>query len=153
VLRTALAEAALAEHGNDGARLEVEITEYALVQHYVAARAALTRLREIGVRIAVDDFGTGAASLSNLRGFQFDRIKIDQSFIAGMTESTQGGAIVRAILQLASSLQIAATAEGVETRAQVDLLANNGCDEAQGYFFGPPTPANEIVRLLMVQTR
>jgi diguanylate cyclase (GGDEF)-like protein len=146
-------EAGLGGSGNDGARLELEITEYALVQHYAAAQVALTRLRAIGVRIAMDDFGTGFASLSHLRSFQFDRIKIDQSFIAGMTESTEGDAIVRAILQLASSLHIAATAEGVETQAQLDLLADNGCGEAQGYFFSPPGPADEIARLLVGQTQ
>ena len=83
-------EAALAASGQTGARLELEITEYALVHHYSAAQEKLKRLRALGVRISMDDFGTGYASLSHLRSFQFDRIKIDQSFIAGMTESAEG---------------------------------------------------------------
>ena len=142
-------EAALVESGQTGARLELEISEYAVVQHYAAAHVPLARLRALGVRISMDDFGTGYASLGHLRGFQFDRIKIDQSFIAGMMESKAGAAIVRAILQLASSLNIAATAEGVETQAQLEHLAAYGCDEAQGYFFSPPRPAAEITRLLL----
>jgi EAL domain-containing protein (putative c-di-GMP-specific phosphodiesterase class I) len=141
-------EAALAASGLTGARLELEITEFALVQHYAVAQAALKRLRAVGVRISMDDFGTGYASLSHLRSFQFDRIKIDHSFIAGMTESSAGNAIVRAILQLAASLDIATTAEGIETKAQLEQLAANGCDEAQGYLFSPPLPAEEVSRLL-----
>ena len=142
-------EMALAEFGLAGERLELEITEYALVHHYVATQAALKRLKALGVQISMDDFGTGYASLSHLRSFQFDRIKIDQSFIAGVTEiSAEGAAAVRAILQLAANLNIAVTAEGVETEAQLEQLAAGGCGEAQGYRFSPPRPASEVSRLL-----
>jgi diguanylate cyclase len=145
-------EAALSASGQTGARLELEITEYALVHHYAAAQEKLKRLRALGVRISMDDFGTGYASLSHLRSFRFDRIKIDQSFIAGMTESAEGGAIVKAILQLAFGLGIAATAEGVETEAQLEQLAAGGCVEAQGYLFSPPRPVGEVERMLLEWT-
>jgi diguanylate cyclase (GGDEF)-like protein len=141
-------EAALAETGQTGARLELEITENALLEHYTVAQQTLKRLGEIGVQIAMDDFGTGYSSLSHLRIFQFHRIKIDQSFIGGMTESPRGGAIVRGILQLATSLAIAITAEGVETQRQLDQLAADGCDEAQGYLFSAPQPADRVPGML-----
>ena len=143
-----MVEAALAASGQTGARLELEITEIALLRQHAAALATLKRLRALGVRITMDDFGTGYSSLSHLRSFPFDRIKIDQSFVGGMTESPEGGAIVRAILQLATDLNIATTAEGVETRAQFEQLAANGCHEAQGFLFSPPQPAGEVFRLL-----
>ena len=142
-------EAALAESGQTGERLELEITENALLDHYTAAQTALKRLKALGVRIAMDDFGTGFTSLSHLRSFPFDRIKIDQSFIGAITESAQGAAVVRAILGLAKSLGIATTAEGVETRAQFEELAMNGCDEAQGFLFSAPRSAEEINALLI----
>lgn len=141
-------EAALAETGQSGDRLELEITENALLQYYESSQAILKRLRGLGVRISMDDFGTGYASLSHLRSFPFDCIKVDQSFVAGMTESPQGGAIVHAILQLAASLGIATTAEGVETQAQFDQLAAYGCRDAQGFLFSAPQPASEVPRLL-----
>jgi EAL domain-containing protein (putative c-di-GMP-specific phosphodiesterase class I) len=100
------------------------------------------------VRIAMDDFGTGYASISHLRRFSFDRIKVDRSFIAGMTDSPQGNAIVRAILQLATTMNIATLAEGVETQAQLEQLAAMGCNEAQGFLFSPAQTANAVPRLL-----
>jgi diguanylate cyclase len=141
-------EAALAASGQTGARLELEITEIALLHQHAAALAALKRLRALGVLITMDNYGTGYASLSHLRSFPFDRIKIDQSFVGGMMESPESGAIVRAILRLASDLTMATTAEGVETRAQLEQLAAGGCGEAQGYLFSPPQPAGEVSRLL-----
>ena len=141
-------EAALAASGEAGDRLELEITESALLNRHGAARATLKRLGAMGVLVSMDNFGTGYASLSHIRNFPFDRIKIDQSLVGGMTESPEGGAIVRAILHLASSLNIATTAEGVETREQLERLASYGCDEAQGYLFSPPRPASEVPRLL-----
>ncbi len=140
---------ALAESGQTGERLELEITENALLDHYAAAQTALKRLKAIGVRIAMDDFGTGFTSLSHLRSFPFDRIKIDQSFIGAMTESPRGAAVVHAILGLARSLGIATAAEGVETWAQFEELAASGCDEAQGFLFSTPRPADEITELLI----
>ncbi len=141
-------EASLAASGQTGARLELEITEIALVERPASALAALKRLQACGVLITMDNYGTGYASLSHLRSFPFDRIKIDQSFVGGMTDSPESAVIVRTILRLATDLGIATTAEGVETRAQFELLAANGCTEAQGYLFSPPQPAGDVCRLL-----
>ena len=105
-----------------------------------------------GANCSMDNFGTGYASLSQLRSFPFDRIKIDQSFVEGMMDSQEGGAIVRAILQLAANLNIATTAEGVETPAQLERLADEGCDEAQGYLFSAPLPAGEVFRVLSARS-
>ena len=88
----------------------------------------------------MDDFGTGYSSLNYLRSFPFDKIKIDKSFINEVASSVEAGAIVRAIAGLGASLGIATTAEGVETRAQLDRLVAEGCTEVQGYFFSPPAP-------------
>ncbi len=142
-------EAALLESDQSGERLELEITENALLDYYAAAQKALKELKELGVRIAMDDFGTGFTSLSHLRDFPFDRIKIDRSFIREMTVSDQGAAVVRAVLGLAASLGIETAAEGVETRAQFEALAAYGCDEAQGFLFSAPRSANEITELLI----
>jgi diguanylate cyclase (GGDEF)-like protein len=141
-------KAALAASGQSGARLELEITENALMEQYAAGQTAMKQLRALGVRIAMDDFGTGYASISHLRRFSFDRIKVDRSFIAGMTDSPQGNAIVRAILQLATTMNIATLAEGVETQAQLEQLAAMGCNEAQGFLFSPAQTASAVPRLL-----
>jgi diguanylate cyclase (GGDEF)-like protein len=138
----------LAVSGQTGARLELEITEIALVRQDAAALATLKRLQAQGVLITMDNYGTGYASLSHLQSFPFNRIKIDQSFVGGLTDSPESAAIMRAILRLATDLGIATTAEGVETQAQFELLAANGCSEAQGYLFSPPQPAGEVCRLL-----
>jgi diguanylate cyclase (GGDEF)-like protein len=141
-------QAALTASGQNGERLELEVTEVALIQQHDSGHLALRRLREAGVRIAMDDFGTGYASLSHLRRFPFDRIKIDHSFIAGMTESPESAAIVRTILQLANTLGIATTAEGVETAEQLAMLGAGGCCEAMGFLLSPPRPAVEVSSIL-----
>jgi EAL domain-containing protein (putative c-di-GMP-specific phosphodiesterase class I) len=96
----------------------------------------------------MDDFGTGYSSLSYLRKFPFDKIKIDQSFIRDMAGRRDSLAIVRAIIAMGTSLGIATTAEGVETREQLEQLRMEDCTEAQGYFFDPPRPASEIKEML-----
>lgn len=96
----------------------------------------------------MDDFGTGYSSLSCLRSFPFDKIKIDQSFVRSMSESDESQSIVRAIIELAKSLAMTTTAEGVETEELVDMLRACGCTEAQGYFYGRPTPASEALAYL-----
>jgi diguanylate cyclase (GGDEF)-like protein len=141
-------EAALTASGQTGSRLDLEITENALLDHFAAGHSKLKRLRSAGIRISMDDFGTGYASLSHLRNFPFDRLKIDQSFVAGMTESPEGAAIVHTVIQLGANLGIATMAEGVETQAQFDQLIASGCREAQGFFFSPACPASEVSRLL-----
>jgi EAL domain-containing protein (putative c-di-GMP-specific phosphodiesterase class I) len=110
--------------------------------------ATLHQLRALGVKISMDDFGSGYSSLSYLRSFPFDKIKIDQSYISKMSEKEESIAIVRAVTGLGSSLGIATTAEGVETREQLERLRSEGCTEVQGFYFSVPRPANEIAGLL-----
>lgn len=129
-------------------RLELEITELVLMQDSAATLSMLHELKDLGVGVAMDDFGTGYSSLGYLRSFPFDRIKIDQSFIADISESKESLAILRAVVGLGSSLKIATTAEGVEAAKQLELLRSEGCTEVQGYFFSPPKPAAEVAQLL-----
>ena len=139
---------ALSASGLAANRLELEITETVLMQNDEAALAALHQLRELGCRISMDDFGTGYSSLSYLRSFPFDKIKIDRSFIQDLTKKESGIAIVHAIAALGTSLQLATTAEGVETMEQFAIVRAEGCTEVQGYFFSPPKPAKDIPELL-----
>jgi diguanylate cyclase (GGDEF)-like protein len=125
-------------------RLELEITESVLLQHNEANLAALAQLRALGVSIVLDDFGTGYSSLSYLRMFRFDKIKIDRSFVRELGNDAHCGAIVGAITGLGRSLDIATTAEGVETDEQLDLLRIAGCAQAQGFLFGRPAPLSEL---------
>jgi EAL domain-containing protein (putative c-di-GMP-specific phosphodiesterase class I) len=138
-------EDALASSGLTPERLELEITESTLLQNDQFTQMQLQQIRALGVRIAMDDFGTGYSSLSYLLSYPVDRIKIDRSFVAGLGEQPGCAAIVRAITALAKSLGMTTTAEGVETSRQLDLLAQLGCDEAQGFHFSVPRPANEIL--------
>ena len=128
----------LTECGFPPQRLEVEITEDALVADIEAARALLQSLRNLGVRIALDDFGTGYSSLRHLRELPFDTLKIDRSFVEAMTESDEALTIVKAIIQLAKSLGLSVTAEGIETEAQAVTLRALGCQRGQGFLFGRP---------------
>jgi diguanylate cyclase (GGDEF)-like protein len=137
---------ALAASGLLANRLELEITESILLDEDPNL-TTLHKLRELGVQIALDDFGTGYSSLSYLHTLPFNKIKIDQSFIKGLTTKHESRKIVRAIVTLARSLGIRTTAEGVETREQLDAVRFEGCDEIQGYLIGPPQPAGDILRL------
>jgi diguanylate cyclase (GGDEF)-like protein/PAS domain S-box-containing protein len=119
-------------------RLELEITETALVRDLNRALATLRRIKMLGVRIAMDDFGTGYSSLSNLRAFPFDKIKIDGSFIKSVNANDQGAAIVRSVLGLGRALKLVVLAEGVETIAEFDFLKNENCNEVQGFLLGCP---------------
>ena len=138
----ALAQSGLAPH-----RLELEITETILMQDAEAVGASIRRLRAQGVRIALDDFGTGYSSLSYLHRFSFDTVKIDRSFVAGMI-NPRTAAIVRAIVTLAVNLGARITAEGVETPEQRDFVRAEGCTEVQGYFFSPPLPPHDVLKLI-----
>ena len=129
-------------------RLELEITETVLTQNTFAALATLHRLRELGLRIAMDDFGTGYSSLSYLRSFPFDNIKIDRSFIEGISEKDASFAIVRAITNMAQHLNMTTTAEGVETEEQREKARELGCTDMQGYLFSRPLPADDVLTLL-----
>jgi diguanylate cyclase (GGDEF)-like protein len=139
---------ALAKSGLPARRLELEITESALLESTAATIATLDQLRELGVRISMDDFGTGYSSLGYLRSFPFDKIKIDQSFIRDLSDAPESIAIVRAIASLGSSLGMSVTAEGVETADQLRRIEIEGCTEVQGYLFSKPRPAHELQRLL-----
>jgi diguanylate cyclase (GGDEF)-like protein/PAS domain S-box-containing protein len=140
---------ALATSGLDPTRLEIEITESVLLQNKDTTLAVLHQLRALGVRIALDDFGTGYSSLTYLQCFPFDKIKIDRSFVKDITENTGSLNIVRAVAALASGMGMTATAEGVETREQLDSVTSEGCTEMQGFLFSRPLPAREIERLFI----
>jgi diguanylate cyclase (GGDEF)-like protein len=142
---------ALAGSGLHPTRLEVEITESVLLLDKEATLATLHQLRELGVRIAMDDFGTGYSSLTYLQCFPFDKIKIDRSFIRDIADNAGSLNIVRAVAALANGLGIQATAEGVETREQLDKITSEGCTEVQGFWFSHPLPAAEIERLFLSQ--
>lgn len=136
----------MAEFGIDPGRLELEVTEAVLMDDNESLQAKLQELRGLGVKIAMDDFGTGYSSLSYLRKFPFDRIKIDRSFIARITSSPRDLAIVKAVVDLARSLDLSTTAEGVETDAQYAALRSVGCTAMQGFLLGKPAPAAEAFR-------
>ncbi len=128
----------LVETGFPPNRLEIEITESAIISDKVRALHALRRIRALGVAVAIDDFGAGYSSLETLRTFPFDKIKLDRSFTHGLERDAQAKAIVRAVLALGKSLEIPVLAEGVETPEQLSILRTEGCSEAQGYLLGRP---------------
>jgi diguanylate cyclase (GGDEF)-like protein/PAS domain S-box-containing protein len=144
----ALVHSMLLETGLSPMRLELEITEGVLVEDFARALSILRRLKALGVRIAMDDFGTGYSSLSYLQAFPFDKIKIDQSFISNLKSNPQSAAIVCAVVGLARGLNLPVLAEGVETRAQLDFLTAESCDEVQGYLVGRPHPIAEYSKLI-----
>jgi diguanylate cyclase (GGDEF)-like protein len=133
-----LVHSVLFETGLAPNRLELEITEGVLIDDFSRAVSILRRLKSLGVQIALDDFGTGYSSLSYLHGFPFDKIKIDRTFISDLETNRHSIAIVRAVIELSRSLNIPILAEGVETQAQHAFLAQEGCDEVQGYLTGRP---------------
>jgi diguanylate cyclase (GGDEF)-like protein/PAS domain S-box-containing protein len=135
--------AALERSGLEPSRLELEITESALLENAPESLHTLLRLKELGVRIAMDDFGTGCSSLSYVRRFPFDKIKIDRSFVHDLDRSRDSEAIIKAVVTLGNSLGIETCAEGVERADQLLRLESEGCDEVQGYLFCKPLPAAE----------
>ena len=141
----------LADSGFDPKRLELEITETVLLRNNAANLEALLRLRALGLTIALDDFGTGYSSLSYLQRFPFDKLKIDQSFVRDLENRPDSLSIVQSIATLGRNLKLQTTAEGVETQAQLDIITEAGCSEAQGYFFSRPTPETEFHAMLTKQ--
>jgi diguanylate cyclase (GGDEF)-like protein/PAS domain S-box-containing protein len=133
----------LLETGLPSSRLELEITEGALIGDFSRALSILRRLKSLGVKIAMDDFGTGYSSLSYLQSFPFDKIKIDRSFIVNLHENPQSATIVRAVIGLARGLDMPVIAEGVETKEQLDFLTQEACDEMQGHLIGRAAPISE----------
>jgi EAL domain-containing protein (putative c-di-GMP-specific phosphodiesterase class I) len=134
----------LAQSGLPPERLELEVTETALIESAVECLPVLRQFKNLGIAIALDDFGTGYSSLRQLTMFPFDKIKIDKSFTQNLTKRTECAAIIAATLTLAQSLNIETTAEGVETVEQYKLLRLAGVKSLQGYLFKRPCPVSEI---------
>jgi diguanylate cyclase len=129
-------------------RLKLEITETIVMADPVHARAVLDRLRELGVSLALDDFGTGHSSLSYLKEMPVSELKLDRSFVSGIVGDERDAAIVEATVSLARTLGLRVVGEGVEDAETVALLAELGCNEAQGYYFAKPLPADELAEWL-----
>jgi EAL domain-containing protein (putative c-di-GMP-specific phosphodiesterase class I) len=135
------------ETGLDPHYLELELTESVLMTHAESAATILQTLRESGVQVAVDDFGTGYSSLSYLRKFPIDALKIDQSFVRQIAATDDDASIVTAVISMARSLKLRVIAEGVETFEQLAFLQRHECNEAQGFYFSRPLPADRFERL------
>jgi PAS domain S-box-containing protein/diguanylate cyclase (GGDEF)-like protein len=138
----------LAETGLEPRYLELELTESASMEDPQKTVDILCQLKDMGVRLAIDDFGTGYSNLNYLKRFPVDRLKLDQSFVRDLTSDPDDLAIARAVVAMGHGLRLEVIAEGVETEGQLALLAQNGCDEIQGYLFGRPAPADECARML-----
>jgi diguanylate cyclase (GGDEF)-like protein len=138
----------LDETGLDPRYLELELTESVLMKRAESAASILATLRERGVQVAIDDFGTGYSSLSYLRKFPVDALKIDQSFVRQIGAAGEDASIVTAVIAMAQSLKLRVVAEGVETQEAASFLRALHCDEAQGYYFSRPVPAQIFARLL-----
>jgi diguanylate cyclase (GGDEF)-like protein len=139
---------ALASSGVDPSLLTLEITETTLVRDVPAARERLEEVKALGVRVAIDDFGTGYASLSHLQRMPVDILKIDRSFVAALSDGAQSRELLAAILGVGQSLSLSVVAEGVEEQGQRTTLEEMGCEMAQGFLLGHPSPARDIERLL-----
>lgn len=138
----------LLQTGLPASRLEIEVTESSIISDHQFALHAIRQLKNLGVKIAMDDYGTGYSSLSTLQSFPFDKIKIDRAFVSGVVSSKQSAAIVRSTLILAASLDIPVLAEGVEYEEHMEFLSLEGCPQVQGYLFGKPTPRSDIEEIV-----
>lgn len=139
-----LVDEALEISGLAPERLELEITESALIEDHDGAQATLMALRTRGVRVAMDDFGTGYSSLAYLRRFTLDKLKIDGMFVRSLDSDVDAQAVVTAIISLARALRLETTAEGIETQEQLVMLRALGCDDVQGYLIARPMPGAEV---------
>ncbi|MCW2984900.1 MAG: hypothetical protein JWR63_2470, partial [Conexibacter sp.] len=142
----------LDEHGVAPERFTVEVTETALMEDPAAAEATLLALRDLGVRIALDDFGTGYSSLSSVSDFPLSTLKLDRAFLADHRPEAQRWSIVRAVLDMARSLELEVVVEGIETQAQRAALVDLGAEHGQGYLFSRPVPAEQLTALLQTRT-
>jgi predicted signal transduction protein with EAL and GGDEF domain len=138
----------LAETGLEPHRLEIEITESLIVSDKQEIAIVLNSLNEIGIRIAVDDFGTGYSNLSRLREMPIDCLKIDRTFVSGITGGTKNQSIICAIIAMAEGMNLRVVAEGVETKGQVDFLRGKQCREVQGFLFSRPLTVQQIEHFL-----
>jgi EAL domain-containing protein (putative c-di-GMP-specific phosphodiesterase class I) len=139
-----IVDAILRRTGVEPETIELEITESCLVNEPERFIVTLNALKELGVRLAIDDFGVGYSSMAYLKAFPVDRLKVDRTFVEGLATSEKDRSILRAIVSLGHNLGMRVLAEGVETAEQHYFLRDVGCDEVQGYFFGMPLPAAEI---------
>ena len=146
-VETSVAQA-LAASGLPSTNLELELTESLLIQDSLSLAESLASLRRMGVRFAIDDFGTGYSNLAYLKRFEVERLKIDQTFVRRLTDDVQDQAIVRAIVQMAASLNLFTVAEGVEDGATLALLGDLGCQQGQGFHWSPAVPAAEFEKFL-----
>jgi diguanylate cyclase (GGDEF)-like protein len=138
-----LVHSILIETGLAPGRLELEITEGVLIEDFDRGLALLRRLKALGVRVSMDDFGSGYSSLSYLQAFPFDKIKVDRAFVINLGRNPQSAAIIRAVIDLGHGLEMSIVAEGVETLDQLGFLAKEGCDAVQGYLIGKPFPIGQ----------
>ncbi|MGZ5850139.1 MAG: EAL domain-containing protein, partial [Methyloceanibacter sp.] len=144
-----VAEQVLTELSFPPQRLELEITEAALLENIDETKATIESLRNLGIRMAIDDFGAGYSGLAYLHQFKVDRIKIDKLFVTDMAVNRDDETIVQAILSFSHALGLKSTAEGIESMDVLTMLRELGCDTGQGYFFCKPKPASEIQRYLL----
>jgi EAL domain-containing protein (putative c-di-GMP-specific phosphodiesterase class I) len=138
-------ERVLETSGVEPELIGLEITESAIMEDIDATATAMNELKKLGVSLIIDDFGTGFSSLTHLKRFPVDELKVDRSFVAGLGSSTKDGAIISAVIALAHSLDLRAVAEGVETADQRRSLQDLGCDFGQGYYFGRPGPPTSLM--------
>ena len=141
----------LEETGCPAQALELEITESFLMQHPKQSIAVLQKIKELGIELSIDDFGTGHSSLNYLKRFPVNRLKIDRSFVADIPENEEDNALVKAIIAIGKSLKLNVIAEGIETLEQSNFLTENGCNEGQGYLYSRPVDANQIQTILKNQ--
>jgi EAL domain-containing protein (putative c-di-GMP-specific phosphodiesterase class I) len=133
--------------------LEIEITEGVLVSHSEQASNALLAIKEMGVKISLDDFGAGYSSLNYLKRFAINVLKIDRSFVMDIGKNTDSEVIVQAVIGLAKNLNLEVTAEGIETSTQLQFLKESGCHEGQGFYFSKPIASNQLEKMLLEQIK
>jgi EAL domain-containing protein (putative c-di-GMP-specific phosphodiesterase class I) len=141
----------LADTGMEATFLELEISEGLLMRDVEHTLRVLGGLKDLGIRIAIDDFGVGYSSLAALKRFPLNTIKIDRSFIRDLTSGPADKALTEAIIAMGRTLSITVVAQGVETKEQADFLAQNACDEFQGFYLDRPMPADQIAESLRAQ--
>jgi EAL domain-containing protein (putative c-di-GMP-specific phosphodiesterase class I) len=139
---------ALKKSGMQADLLELELTESMVMQHAERAGKVLAAIKQLGVRVAIDDFGVGYSSLANLKRFPIDTLKVDRSFIRDIPLDIEDKAITQAIIAMGKSLNLTVVAEGVETLEQETFLRDQGCDETQGYYFSRPIPSDQFADLV-----
>ena len=136
----------------DAQLLELDVTESLLMHDVEKTMRVLTELRDIGIRVAIDNFGIGYSSLSMLKKFPINTIKIDRSFIREITDITKDHALTNAVIAMGKTLSLNVVAQGVETKKQAEYLRQNACNEFQGFYLNKPLPADKISALLRTQS-